>query len=206
MRIELRDAGKRFNREWIFRSATLTLNPGDTLAITGPNGSGKSTLLQCLGGMLELSEGSLQFHDGSASLPKEGWHAALSYCAPYQELIEELTLEEFLRFHLTFKRLLPGLTPDSAIRRCDLHGARNKAIRLYSSGMKQRARLLQALLSDTPVVLLDEPTSNLDRAGIDLYHSLITEFTPGRTVVVCSNVEEEYAFCVGRLEVGNLKS
>ena len=58
MKIKLSNAGKRFNREWIFRHSDLEFSNGQAYAITGPNGSGKSTLLQAIAGMLQLSEGS----------------------------------------------------------------------------------------------------------------------------------------------------
>src|SRR5947199_10184267 len=105
MKISLSQAGKRFNREWIFRKADLQFNSTSSYAITGPNGSGKSTLLQCIGGMLQLSEGSIGFENDSAIAPEEIYRE-ISFCAPYSELIEEMTLLEFLDFHCNFKPLL----------------------------------------------------------------------------------------------------
>src|SRR4029079_8430854 len=99
MKIELSNAGKRVNREWIFRKADLEFNSSNSYAITGPNGSGKSTMLQCIGGMLQLSEGSIQFKKDNNLLPDEEAYKRLSFCAPYLDVIEEMTLIEFLHFH-----------------------------------------------------------------------------------------------------------
>src|SRR6059058_1265319 len=99
MRIDLSGAGKRFNREWIFRRVDISFQPGSAYAITGPNGSGKSTFLQCLAGMMELSEGSLSYELEGKPLPAEQAYRHLSYCAPYLDLVEEMTLREFLDFH-----------------------------------------------------------------------------------------------------------
>lgn len=195
MKIKLSAAGKRFNREWIFRNADLEFSSSNSYAITGPNGSGKSTFLQCIGGMLQLSEGSISYNRSGSDITQEKAHAHISFCAPYMEVIEEMTFTEFLEFHHQFKPLMPGFSIKKIIAEVGLEAAAEKQIRFYSSGMKQRVKLAQAILFDTAVVLLDEPCSNLDTKGIDLYHSLIANFCKDRLVIVCSNDEVEYRFC-----------
>ncbi|RYY42723.1 MAG: ATP-binding cassette domain-containing protein [Chitinophagaceae bacterium] len=195
MNIKLQAAGKRFNREWIYKGVTLDFSSSNAYAITGPNGSGKSTLLQAIGGMLQLSEGSVQYAIENRQLPNEEFYKQLSFCAPYLDVIEEMTLLEFLHFHNQFKPFLPSFTATEIIREIGLEAAAGKQIRYYSSGMKQRVKLAQAIFSATAVVLLDEPCSNLDVAGIELYHSLIQRFCRDRLVIVCSNDTVEYSFC-----------
>jgi ABC-type multidrug transport system ATPase subunit len=195
MKINLQEAGKRFNREWIYRSVSKEFLSGTAYAITGPNGSGKSTLLQAIGGMLQLSEGSIQYTRDNQQLASEEVYQQISFCAPYLDVIEEMTLLEFLRFHNEFKPFLPGFSPAEIIREIGLDAAAAKQIRYYSSGMKQRVKLAQAIFSETAIVLLDEPCSNLDVNGIRLYHSLIESYCQARLVVVCSNDEVEYSFC-----------
>ena len=205
MKIRLSDSGKRFNREWIFRNASLSFSSGTSYAITGPNGSGKSTLLQCIGGMLELSEGRIEFHNAETLIPAEDAYRQVSYCAPYLDVIEEMTLVEFLEFHSRFKNFRSGFSVGRIIETIGLQQAAGKQIRNYSSGMKQRVRLAQAIFSDVNVILLDEPCSNLDAMGIDLYHSLIREFCTDRIVIVCSNDEIEYNFCKERISITDYK-
>src|SRR5689334_19959921 len=103
MTISLSDAGKRFNREWIFRHFSYQFQHGRSYAITGPNGSGKSTLLQVLGGSLHFNEGSCDWSIDQKKLANEEIYNHVSICAPYLELIEEMTLQEFLDFHHGFK-------------------------------------------------------------------------------------------------------
>ncbi|MGV3658089.1 MAG: ABC transporter ATP-binding protein [Chitinophagaceae bacterium] len=205
MQIELTGAGKRFNREWIFRKADLQFNAGVAYAITGHNGSGKSTLLQSIGGMLQLSEGKILFHQNGNTLADEKVYQQISFCAPYFDVIEEMTLVEFLEFHSQFKSFINGLSIQAIIDIIDLQAAAQKQIRFYSSGMKQRVKLAQAILSDTAVVLLDEPCSNLDAKGIALYHSLIKNYCADRIVIVCSNDEVEYSFCEVKIEMQQFK-
>jgi ABC-type multidrug transport system ATPase subunit len=199
MKINLHNAGKRYNREWIYRGATLAFSSRNAYAITGPNGSGKSTLLQAIGGMLQLSEGNIQYGaegvNSGKPLAVEDVYKEISFCAPYLDVIEEMTLVEFLHFHNQFKPFLPSITPREIVSEVGLTNAASKQIRYYSSGMKQRVKLAQAIFSDTAIVLLDEPCSNLDLTGIQLYHALIKTYCPDRLVIVCSNDEVEYNFC-----------
>jgi len=204
MTIKLSGGGKRFNREWIFRNANLEFTSGTSYAVTGPNGSGKSTLLQAIGGMLQLSEGTLRFYTDVSNF-LETPYRYFSFCAPYLDVIEEMTLLEFLQFHQHFKNLIPGLSVHDVVESIGLKAAAGKQIRYYSSGMKQRVKLAQALFSDTPVVLLDEPCTNLDAAGIALYHALIEQYCKNRLVVVCSNDEVEYRFCTARISILDFK-
>ena len=205
MKISLTDAGKRFNRDWIFRHFNYTFESGQSYAITGPNGSGKSTLLQALSGGMYISEGNVQYSINNAPFSIENIYQQVSICAPYLEVVEEMTLTEFLDFHHGFKPFLSGITTDSIITAIGLEKALHKQIRYYSSGMKQRVKLAQCIFSDTAIVLLDEPCTNLDAAGIELYHRLITDYCKDRLVVVSSNDEVEYKFCGQRVNMGDYK-
>ena len=150
MKVSLTDAGKRFNRDWIFRHFSYTFEKGNSYAITGPNGSGKSTLLQVLSGSMQLSEGNGEWAADNGQLANEEVYKQISLCAPYLEVVEEMTLKEFLEFHHHFKPLLSSVSIDNIISTIGLQGAINKQIRYYSSGMKQRVKLAQAIFSDTP--------------------------------------------------------
>lgn len=214
MTIYLSDAGKRFNHDWIFRHFTYSFETNKSYAITGANGSGKSTLLQIISGGMMLSEGKITYEKLNADhnagrlqseISIEKIYTYVSICAPYLELIEEMTLKEFLDFHRGFKPFLPGVSTDSIIALLGLEKAKSKQIRYYSSGMKQRVKLAQCIFSDTTIVLLDEPCTNLDADGIALYHRLIHDFCKDRLVLVSSNDEVEYQFCNEKINIGNYK-
>ena len=205
MKISLTDAGKRFNRDWIFRHLTYEFSAGQSYAIIGPNGSGKSTLLQVLSGSMQLNEGDGQWTMGNGPLSNESIYNHVSICAPYLEVVEEMTLIEFLNFHAGFKPFLSSVTSEKIISILGLENAVNKQIRNYSSGMRQRVKLAQSIFSDVPVVLLDEPCTNFDAAGIQLYHNLINEYCKNRMVIVSSNDEVEYGFCNQRLNISDYK-
>jgi len=205
MKILLSDAGKRYNREWIFRHVTYEFNEGNAYAVTGNNGSGKSTLLQIISGAVQHSEGNITYQQANTTLPSEQHHKHIAMAAPYLELPEEMTLVEFLHFHASFKPYLPGLTAKEIIAILGLEKASNKQLRNFSSGMKQRVKLAQAILSDVDVVLLDEPCTNLDADGISLYHRLMNDYCADRLVIVSSNDEVEYKFCQHKISIMDYK-
>ncbi|HEY1023770.1 MAG TPA: ATP-binding cassette domain-containing protein [Sphingobacteriaceae bacterium] len=205
MQISLANIGRRFNREWIFRGVSQSFTSGNSYAILGPNGSGKSTLLNVIAGALTPSEGEITYFKDSQSLEHDKVFPYLSIAAPYLELIEEFTLNELIDFHFKFKKPLAGQTPEALIGLLQLEKARNKQIKYFSSGMKQRVKLALAVCSQTPVVLLDEPTSNLDKSGIEWYLRLIEDNTLDRLVIIGSNQEHEYSFCNHHIFVTNYK-
>lgn len=202
MKISLQNVGKRFNRDWIFRNFNHEFLPGHSYAITGPNGSGKSTLLQVIAGATLHSEGNIEYQvDGPVVNGSAYTHIALA--APYLDLVEELTANEFLKFHSGFKNLTQNIP--HILEQVNLEQAANKQIRYFSSGMKQRLKLAQAFFSESSVLLLDEPTTNLDSEGTTLYQQLVAEYAGKRLVIVSSNVPQEYRFCGEVLEMRSYK-
>ena len=202
MKISVTNAGKRYNREWIFRSLDLELNSGKHWAITGHNGSGKSTLLQCIAGSMYLNEGSINCYASSQLIQPESLFQHIAICAPYLEVIEEMTATEFLNYHSSFKPFKEGWTAAKILEEIGLQKSGHKQIRYFSSGMKQRIKLAQALFSNTDILLLDEPCTNLDQAGISLYKHLIDTLCQNRLVLISSNDPTEYASCTDEIRMG----
>lgn len=207
MNIRLQHAGKRFNREWIFRGIDLEVVSGEKLVALGPNGSGKSTFLQLLTGYILPNEGSVSWSmPGGRSVPEDQVYRELAIAAPYLEVPEELSFNELLEFHFRFKPLAAGLTLPEVLDLSGLTAAGSRPIRHYSSGMKQRVRLVLAFCSSTSLLLLDEPCSNLDSAAVEWYHQLAERFIAGRTVLVCSNhLTAEYSFCQRQIDLTRWK-
>ena len=192
MTIELKDVGKRFNRDWIFRHFNYTFTHGNSYAITGTNGSGKSTLLQVIAGAILNSEGVIEYSLNQKKLSDS--YKNISIAAPYLELIEELTAEEFLNFHSKFKPL--KVSTNTVLKTVGIASSAKKQIRYFSSGMKQRLKLGQAFFSESSCLFLDEPSSNLDREGISMYHDLLANHTgKHRTIIISSNDSAEYSIC-----------
>ena len=199
--ISLHNAGKRFNKDWIFKDLNATFEMGQHYALIGKNGSGKSTLLQVISGYASLSKGTIEWGNYDASTIFQEMRKA----APYLELVEELTAMEQFEFQEKFKPLQPVLSVAEIIQMIGLEDATHKQIRNFSSGMKQRLKLALAIFSATPILLLDEPCSNLDTEGYALYKALIQQYAMHKLIIVGSNDTQEYEFCTKQINLQDYK-
>ena len=206
MTISLNNIGKRYNYEWIFRKVNYDFTSDNNYAVLGSNGSGKSTLLQVIAGNLTKSEGDFKFQISDSIIEEDNLYTHLSYCAPYLDLFEEFTLTESIEFQEKFKPFQTGLDIKKIIELVELESSKDKQLKYYSSGMKQRVRLALAILADTSLLLLDEPTSNLDKKSIDWFQQLVKTYSKNRLIIVASNHQEnEYSFCNKQLNIEEYK-
>ncbi|MFZ1333358.1 MAG: ABC transporter ATP-binding protein [Flavobacteriales bacterium] len=206
MRVTLHDIAKQYGREIVFRGVELSLESGSRTAILGPNGSGKSTLLQVIAGAIIPTKGSVVHAVNGRTVPQEMVYKHVSIAAPYLGVYEDLSLRQTIAFHARFKPLRRGMTPDALAELAYLEHALEKPVSHFSSGMKQRLKLALAILSDTPLLLLDEPTSNLDAEAVAWFSKLLRDHADARTLVVASNRQKvEIEMCEGVVEVGSYK-
>jgi ABC-type multidrug transport system ATPase subunit len=192
MKLVLNNLGKKFPPDWIFKKIDFQFNGGQKYALIGPNGSGKSTLLKILSGHLTPSQGKLQPFFNDILIPLDQFYKYISFAAPYMDLIEEFTLAETIQFHAQFKRLRYNMSVRDLIDLLKLQKSVNKPLKYFSSGMKQRVKLGLALYSDVPLVLLDEPTTNLDVEGADWYSEGINNLPKNTLLIVASNTPSDY--------------
>lgn len=206
MRVILSSVSKTFGRETVFKGVDLVLEPGSRTAILGPNGSGKSTLLQVIAGAAMPTSGTVAHELNGITLEAELVYRHISIAAPYLGLYEELSLQEAIDTHCAFKRFRGNPSVKDVARTALLEKDLQKPVRNFSSGMKQRLKLTLAILSDTPLLLLDEPGSNLDAKGLDWFRDLLNANLDGRTLVVASNRQAEETFaCPSSVEVSRFK-
>lgn len=195
MQIELKDVGKKFYREWIFRKVTLTFTSPGAYVFVGPNGSGKSTLMLVLTGLLPPTHGTVMYKTDTQTLGEDTFYRYQSVVAPYMEVIEEFTLKELLEFHFSFKKLLPSYTTARIMELTYLEKSAHKYIKQFSSGMKQRLKLGLAFYTQSEVLFLDEPCANLDAQGIQWYRQEVQKVLQHKLVIIGSNQSYEYDFC-----------
>lgn len=205
MKILVESVHKRFLQHTIFKNVSLSFEAPQSYALLGANGSGKSTLLRIIAGMQSPSKGKVVYEQGQMPIAAEQVFEQISFCAPGMELIEELNLEECLHFHFRFKPILSNMTIKDIIALTGLQKAKDQQIGNYSSGMKQRVKLAQAIFSDTPVLLLDEPCTNLDQAGVVQYTDWMEQYSKNRLVLIASNEEREYHFCQHKIKMEDYK-
>ncbi len=205
MKIIISNAGKRFNFEWILKKINCTFISGNSYAILGPNGSGKSTLLQLISGSTSTSAGSIAYYIDEKQIDDEKIFNYLTIAAPYLELIEEFTATEMIQFQNQFKLFLNRITIKEVLQIAMLTKDAEKQICNFSSGMKQRLKISLAVLADVPIILLDEPTTNLDQQGFEWYLKLMKDYTANRLIIICSNLEREIVFCNEKIDVMKFK-
>jgi len=204
--IQLNNLGKKFNKEWIFKGLTYTINAGDKVVVLGGNGSGKSTLLQVISGFITENEGEVIYKVDDKIIPVDKIKNYISFASPYIHLVEDFTLTEMIDHTKIFKPFIKDLSTEQIIKLLDLETAKDKFIKQFSSGMKQRLKLGVAILCDTPLLLLDEPVSNLDANAIAWYKNIIKEYSQNRTVIVASNaIQDEFFICDKQLNIADFK-
>jgi ABC-type multidrug transport system ATPase subunit len=168
--------------------------------------------MQILSGHLSQSKGKIDFLIENKTIDIENVFQYVSYAAPYIDLIEEFTLAESLDFHQKFKPFQTDFYINNTfdtkkiIEILELpKGSTHKEIRYFSSGMRQRLKIALAVLAQTPIVLLDEPTTNLDAQGVLWYNNLIQNFCTNKLLVVASNTEHDYHFCTEIIKITDYK-
>ena len=205
MRVEAENISKRYRYEWVLKNVTASFSSHHQYAISGPNGSGKSTVLRMLSGHLTPTEGKITFFQQGKKMDVGDVYTHLTFAAPYIDLIETFTLREIIQFHTKFKKLQNQMSVSDFMDILALPKAKNKQVRHFSSGMKQRLKLGLAICSESDLLLLDEPTSNLDQQGIQWYRNLVDQFAHNRLLIIASNADVDFDFCSQRIVVTDYK-
>lgn len=185
IQIEAIGLGKKYGTNRLFKDMHMLFTQPGAYAVTGLNGSGKSTLLLCLAGFITPTEGRVQWSRNGKKIKEPFGHFA--YCSPAMELFEELTLKEQLEHH---QRLVKTFDLKAAMAQLEVYGLQksvNKPVRSFSSGMKQRLKLILAFNNDVPVLFMDEPCSNLDESGINLYCDQLRQRPGKQLLIVATN-------------------
>lgn len=206
MKITLQNVGRRYDRTWVFRHVDYAFASGKSYAVLGPNGSGKSTFLKILTGSLSPSEGKVFYSLAGRDIDGSLVHRHMVIAAPYIELIEEFSVHELIDFHFKFKNYRRGIDKGRLLQLLALQNTGSKEIKYFSSGMKQRLKLTLACCTESDVVFLDEPMSNLDEQGERWCLSLLEETrVRDSLLIIGSNQEKEYSFCDERINMLSYK-
>lgn len=185
--------GHYFGSLLLFRRLSVTMEGGESLAVTGANGAGKSTFLRILAGVLTPKAGTVTLRADGQDLPSEAHPRSVGLVAPYLGLYETLTARENLAFLAQSRGLANADRRIAAVLdRVGLTDRADDAVAAFSSGMQHRVKYAAALLSKPPLLLLDEPSVTLDAAGRNLVESIINhQRDRGGLVVVATNRPDE---------------
>jgi ABC-type multidrug transport system ATPase subunit len=195
MELSIQKLSKAFNQKIVFSNIDLEIHAGSRLAITGSNGSGKSTLLKILSGGALPSSGQILYHHQGKGIKEDQVYKWVHFVAPYNTVIEELTLPELFQFHQDLGTLQHFSNYKDWVSRLQYPFHPDHRIKTFSSGMKQRLKLGLVLLDDRPLILLDEPGSNLDSQGKDWFYSLLDKLSEEQTLIIATNDSREKEYC-----------
>ncbi len=199
MELIANSVGLQYNYLWIFRNKNLNLTHEIVYAITGENGSGKSSLLAVLGGYKEPSEGNVSFIFQEKKTKDFNFYTSLS--APYISLPEELSVLEFLEFHSVYRKKKLDIL--EMLDNAQLIKSKNKPIKYFSSGMKQRVKLILNFYFENKILLFDEPTSFLDEKGKSWYHNELNNLISKAIIVIASNDFNEFPAQYSEINLSN---
>ena len=202
MELSIQKLSKAFNRKTVFRDLNFTISSGTRFAISGHNGSGKSTLLKILSGGVLPSTGEVRFIFNGEVLAEDQVYQYVHFVAPYNTVIEEFNLVELFQMHRRLGMLSKYGTVEEWLSKMEYPFDSQKQIKTFSSGMKQRIKLGIALLDNRPLILLDEPCSNLDAAGKSWFFKTASALDQHQTLVIASNEMAEIEFCTEGIRVG----
>lgn len=191
--IESKGISKKFGKTLLFRNVNFLLNKGDSFFITGPNGSGKSTLLQILAGIQKPTSGNIIYTSGESVIDSSMYKDMFGFTGPQVNSYDMLTATENLEF--TASQKVDETKINEYLERFDLYRHRTKPVKFYSSGMKQRLRLIHALINDREILMLDEPCTNLDSKGRDIFYRIINEIKNNKILVIATNESDDLKLC-----------
>ncbi len=207
IKLEVRNIKKIFNGRKIFSDINFQLENKSALAITGRNGSGKSTLVKIIAGVLSPTNGRVDFYLNGKSIDLQNRYQYFGFVAPYLQMYDEFTAMENLDLFARVRGI--GVDKDYIdllLKRVNLYERKDSYVREYSSGMKQRLKYAFALLHKPPLLILDEPRSNLDAEGISVVYQIIQEQKQNGCVIIATNDSEDIQFCNQEIDLNQFRN
>ncbi len=184
---------KRFGSNLLFKELTFSLAQGESFYITGANGAGKSTLLKILAGIQNPYTGSIRWMQNNVTINTGDYLKYSGFTSPLVNPYDMLTAIENIEFVSNHKADKDKI--NRLLQKFNIYKERNRQIKLYSSGMKQRLKIINAIINDPPVIFFDEPGSNLDTRGKDILYSTIEELKSDKIIIIATNESDEIKLC-----------
>ena len=205
MKITLNKLSKRYGSQWIFKDVDFEFLDQGKYAIVGSNGSGKSTLLRILIAKIPFTKGHIRYetNDGVQVNPEE-IYSKISVATTSMSLIEEFNLLELVQFHIKFRKPIDGISSDEILEILELSDEKKKLVSNFSSGMKQRLKIGLAILTESEILVLDEPGANLDEAAKSWFLNLLHKYLNKRMLVIASNESSDLIMCDQELNLSKI--
>ena len=206
--IKCDNLSKSYSGRIIFKDLSFSISSSKSLTVTGSNGSGKSTLIKVIANLIHSSKGNISIKSDNTEVPRDKWFEKTGLLSPYLNLYDELTGFENLDFFYRLKAKDGNYSNDRidhVLHKVNLYEKRNELLKNYSSGMKQKLKLAFAVLHEPEILLLDEPRSNLDKAGIDMIYEVSAEQKKKGILIIATNDEDDKELCDSILSIEDYK-
>ena len=206
--LQCTDLSKNYNGKVIFKNVNINLTEKSSLVINGRNGSGKSTLLKVISHLIRFDKGNIELNINGQKITKEKIYTKIGFLAPYISLYDELTGWENLAFFYDLKVVQRDKKEEELkylLEKVGLLKRKNDLIRNYSSGMKQRLKLAFAIINNPPLLLMDEPRTNLDEEGISVVYNIAEEQKKRGILILATNEKEDNELCDSPLNIEDYK-
>lgn len=203
IQLQLNSICKRYNQRLVLQGISFEATNGEVVAITGNNGTGKTTLLKIIAGLSRPSGGTVTLIIKDKVISPEQIPHCVGFVAPYLEVYKEFSPAELLVITARMRGITwDGCHQDAILSAVGLQNRAHDNIRGFSSGMQQRVKYALALQHQPPVLLLDEPTTNLDQNGITMVHTIVRLFSErGGIVLIATNDERDILLCTKHIAV-----
>lgn len=195
MNILLTNVGKEFHNQFVIRNINHSFSTTDFIGIKGSNGSGKSTFLRLISSILTPSEGKVEYTTAQGNLSHEQARFEFSVSSPAMQLPPKMNIHDIFQFHFIYRKSINQLSTEEILNVSSLWAHKHKLYQELSSGLQQRVKLALACFSQSKFILLDEPTSNLDKEGIRWTHSIFEQYRLKRGIIIASNEERDFSNC-----------
>jgi len=199
---------KNFSGKIVFENLSFKISSGKSLSIVGRNGSGKSTLIKIIGNLIQPSKGGINIRENNSDIPKENWFLKTGLLSSYLNLYDELTGYENLDFFYKLKSSELNDSSekiDSLLNDVNLYEKRNEYLKNYSSGMYQRLKIAFALINNPEILLMDEPRSNLDKAGVEIVKKFALNQKKHGILIIATNDDEDKQLCDESINIEDFK-
>lgn len=198
---------KTFGRRLIFKDLNFKIEETGILGIAGANGSGKSTLVKIIAGIDSPSNGKILHKENNNEIVFEKLHNYIGFVSPYLVLYEEFSAFENLKFFAEIRGVSFNKEKiDYLLNQFLLYARKDDLVKTYSSGMKQRLKFIFALMHSPSLIILDEPTSNLDTEGKDSVYKIVESESKNNVVLIASNEESDLRLCTNIIKLAEFKS
>lgn len=204
--LEAISLNKAFGRRLIFEDINFNYNVNGIYGISGYNGSGKSTLVKIIAGIIAPSSGKIIHTDNTKEISPEELHNYIGFVSPYLVLYDEFSAWENLWYFSKIRDVAFNTDKiNDLLDKFLLLNRKDDYVKTYSSGMKQRLKFIFALMHSPKLLILDEPTSNLDNEGKEKVYNILNKEAESSVIIIASNEDSDLELCSSRLQLENYK-